>query len=243
MLINYDINQLSGAAERNTNDIIETFNKNGKRIDRKDAQLWGYLRSYYDIVSNSQLFTMALPDNVEKLEKESKEDKNSRVKLKTVYAYKNLNSALHAFSAGSLQFKGESELQEIGFDALKKKIENLSLNEAKYLITLKEFDSENLDNYETQVREINNEIESLKMSNKDGLNDEIKSKISKLYGTNNEKTIEQICNMIGNCGYSYEKNAGSKCWADVELICFINNAIKNIELNNQNEHSDEHTIK
>lgn len=243
MLINYDINQLSGAAERNTNDIIETFNKNGKRIDRKDAQLWGYLRSYYDIVSNSQLFTMSLPDNVEKLEKESKEDKNSRVKLKTVYAYKNLNSALHAFSAGSLQFKGESELQEIGFDALKKKIENLSLNEAKYLITLKEFDSENLDNYETQVREINNEIESLKMSNKDGLNDEIKSKISKLYGTNNEKTIEQICNMIGNCGYSYEKNAGSKCWADVELIYFINNAIKNIELNNQNEHSDEHTIK
>lgn len=243
MLINYDINQLSGAAERNTNDIIETFNKNGKRIDRKDAQLWGYLRSYYDIVSNSQLFTMSLPDNVEKLEKESKEDKNSRVKLKTVYAYKNLNSALHAFSAGSLQFKGESELQEIGFDALKKKIENLSLNEAKYLITLKEFDSENLDNYETQVREINNEIESLKMSNKDGLSDEIKSKISKLYGTNNEKTIEQICNMIGNCGYSYEKNAGSKCWADVELIYFINNAIKNIELNNQNEHSDEHTIK
>lgn len=180
---------------------------------------------------------MSLPDNVEKLEKESKEDKNSRVKLKTVYAYKNLNSALHAFSAESLQFKGESELQEIGFDALKKKIENLSLNEAKYLITLKEFDSENLDNYETQVREINNEIESLKMSNKDGLNDEIKSKISKLYGTNNEKTIKQICNMIGNCGYSYEKNAGSKCWADVELIYFINNAIKNIELNNQNEHT------
>lgn len=237
MLINYDINQLSGAAERNTNDIIETFNKNGKRINQKDAQLWGYLRSYYDIVSNSQLFTMSLPDNVEKLEKESKEDKNSRVKLKTVYAYKNLNSALHAFSAESLQFKGESELQEIGFDALKKKIENLSLNEAKYLITLKEFDSENLDNYETQVREINNEIESLKMSNKDGLSDEIKSKISKLYGTNNEKTIEQICNMIGNCGYSYEKNAGSKCWADVELIYFINNAIKNIELNNQNEHT------
>lgn len=243
MLINYDINQLSSAAERNTNAIIETFSKNGKRINQKDAQLWGYLRSYYDIVSNSQLFTMSLPDNVEKLEKESKEDKNSRVKLKTVYAYKNLNSALHAFSAESLQFKGESELQEIGFDALKKKIENLSLNEAKYLITLKEFDSENLDNYETQVREINNEIESLKMSNKDGLNDEIKSKISKLYGTNNEKTIKQICNMIGNCGYSYEKNAGSKCWADVELICFINNAIKNIELNNQNEHSDEHTIK
>lgn len=237
MLINYDINQLSSAAERNTNAIIETFIKNGKRINQKDAQLWGYLRSYYDIVSNSQLFTMSLPDNVEKLEKESKEDKNSRVKLKTVYAYKNLNSALHAFSAESLQFKGESELQEIGFDALKKKIENLSLNEAKYLITLKEFDSENLDNYETQVREINNEIESLKMSNKDGLNDEIKSKISKLYGTNNEKTIKQICNMIGNCGYSYEKNAGSKCWADVELIYFINNAIKNIELNNQNEHT------
>lgn len=243
MLINYDINQLSSAAERNTNAIIETFSKNGKRINQKDAQLWGYLRSYYDIVSNSQLFTMSLPDNVEKLEKESKEDKNSRVKLKTVYAYKNLNSALHAFSAESLQFKGESELQNIGFDALKKKTENLSLNEAKYLITLKEFDSENLDNYETQVREINNEIFALKMSDKDGLKDEIKSKISKLYGTNNEKTIDQIYNMIGSCGYSYEKNAGSKCWADVELICFINNAIKNIELNNQNEHSDEHTIK
>lgn len=72
MLINYDINQLSSAAEKNTNDIIETFSKNGKRINQKDAQLWGYLRSYYNLASDSQLFTMSLPDNMEKLEKESK---------------------------------------------------------------------------------------------------------------------------------------------------------------------------
>ena len=152
------LNISCSAAEKNTNDIIETFSKNGKRINQKDAQLWGYLRSYYNLASDSQLFTMSLPDNMEKIEKESKEDKNSRVKLKTVYTYKNLYSTLHAFADGSLQSKRESELQNIGFDALKKKTENLSLNEAKYLITLKEFDSENLDNYETQVREINNEI-------------------------------------------------------------------------------------
>lgn len=111
------------------------------------------------------------------------------------------------------------------------------------MITLKEFDAEHLDDYESQVHEINKEIHSRKMHDEEELSEEIKSKISKLYGTKDEEVIAQISEIMGMCGYSYEKNAGSKCWADVELIYFINSAINNIELNNKNEHDNEHTIK
>lgn len=49
MLINYDVNQMTETAEKKSNRIIEEFRKKGTDISSNDAQLWGYLRSYYQI--------------------------------------------------------------------------------------------------------------------------------------------------------------------------------------------------